>query len=51
MVDFPRSWEIARETELEDHHEECSFRVTEGGILCDCDVLYKHPEVLAECEE
>ena len=46
MVDFSRACEIARSVELEDHHEDCSFRTTEGGVLCDCDVLHKHPDML-----
>ena len=45
-VDYPRAWEIARAVEPEYHHNKCSFNTTNGGILCDCDVLNKHPEAL-----
>ena len=26
------------------HHNKCSFNQTDGVILCDCDILMKHPE-------
>lgn len=45
-VDFPRAWEISRSVDIEKHHEKCSFRTTNGVLLCDCDVLFKHPEYL-----
>ena len=45
-VDYPRAWQIVMSTNPEDHHPECSFRITDGSILCDCDVLMKHPDVL-----
>lgn len=44
-VDLPRAWQIAKGTPVDDHHPECSFRVTKGAILCDCDVIYEHPEL------
>lgn len=43
-VDFPRAWQIARATPIADHHFLCSYRVSQGGVLCDCDVLIKHHE-------
>jgi len=43
-VDYPRAWEIARATPFEEHHPECSYRTQKGGFLCDCDVLWQHPE-------
>lgn len=43
-VDFPRAWEIAAAAAPEYHHNDCSFNVSGGGVLCDCDVLNKHPE-------
>lgn len=43
-VDYPRAWEIARATAAEAHHPQCSFRVSKGGILCDCAVLIEHAE-------
>lgn len=45
-IDFSRAWEIARTVEPEYHHNKCSFNVTNGGVLCDCDVINKHPELL-----
>lgn len=43
-MDFPRGWEIARNVPMEKHDPRCSFRQTKGGILCDCEVITKHPE-------
>lgn len=43
-IDFPRAWEIARSVDPAYHHNKCSFNVTQGGVLCDCDVVNKHPE-------
>lgn len=43
-VDFPRGWEITRSVAPEYHHNRCSYNV--AGMLCDCDVLMKHPEQL-----
>ena len=43
-VDFPRAWEIARMKPPEQHHEACSWRMTDGALLCDCHVLYEHEE-------
>jgi hypothetical protein len=45
-VDFPRAWELVAGTELSQHHPGCSYRQTERALLCDCDVLYQHPETL-----
>ena len=45
-IDIPRAWEIARSVSPEYHHNACSFNVTNGGVLCDCDVIYKHAEYL-----
>lgn len=39
-----RAWEITREVEPEYHHNDCSYNV--AGMLCDCNVLFKHPEYL-----
>lgn len=44
-VDFPRAWQITLATPKADHHEKCGYRT--HGTLCDCDVLMRHPEVLA----
>lgn len=43
-VDIPRGWEITRATEREYHHNNCSYNT--HGMLCDCNVLFKHPEQL-----
>lgn len=45
-IDFSRAWEIAASVEREYHHNECSFNVSRGGVLCDCDVIHKHPEYM-----
>lgn len=46
-VDYPRAWAISRSVVPEKHHEKCSTRQTNGAILCDCDVLFKHPDYLS----
>ena len=43
-VDFPRAWEISRAVPVEKHHDNCIYRVSNGGFLCDCHILYEHPE-------
>lgn len=43
-IDFPRAWEIAATVAPEYHHNECSYNVSRGGVLCDCDVIHRHPE-------
>jgi len=45
-VDFPRAWQIAKTVKTEYHHNDCSYNKTNGSILCDCDVIYKHPDYL-----
>jgi hypothetical protein len=45
-VDFPRAFQIVNATDFAEHHPKCSYRIAKGGFLCDCDVLYKHPEYL-----
>jgi len=47
-LDFPRSWQIAQTTPIEKHDPNCSYRITEGGLLCDCHVIYQHPEYKAK---
>jgi hypothetical protein len=47
-VDFPRAWQIAKETSREDHNPKCSYAQTKGALLCDCGVLTKHPEYLSD---
>lgn len=44
-VDFPRAWQITDTVKPEYHHNKCSFNT--HRMLCDCDVLFKHPEYLA----
>lgn len=48
MIDFPRGWQISKSVPFEAHHEKCSYRVAKGGFLCDCGVIWKHPEYLDE---
>lgn len=43
-MDYPRGWQITRESPMEAHHEKCSWRT--HSMLCDCAVLTKHPEYL-----
>lgn len=34
--DFPTAWEVMRKTKPNQHHERCSYRQSNGGVLCDC---------------
>ena len=43
-IDYPRGWEICEQSKDEDHHARCSWRTHK--MLCDCDVLMRHPEQL-----
>ena len=43
-VDYPRAWQICKGTEREYHHNDCSYN--QQLLLCDCDILFKHPEYL-----
>jgi len=45
-VNYPRAWQLIEGTPFEIHHPNCSYVTSEGCILCDCDVLEKHPETL-----
>ena len=47
-MDYPTAWEISRSVDPEDHDERCSTALTDGMILCDCAVLTKHPQYLAD---
>lgn len=49
-MDFPTAWEIARSVAPEYHHNRCSFNVTDGAVLCDCNVLTKHADYAANTE-
>lgn len=44
FIDFPHAWMIACRTAPEHHHNECSFNMTGGAILCDCEVLTESSE-------
>ena len=46
-INYPRAWELAGEIDLAVHHPKCSYRQTSGALICDCHVLYQHPETLA----
>ena len=39
IMDFPTAWAYVRETELDSHDPKCSYRVAQGGFLCDCFIL------------
>lgn len=36
ISDFPLAWDAMRRTDPQQHHEKCSYRQTNGAILCDC---------------
>lgn len=36
QTDFPTAWAVMRKTDPQQHHERCSYRQTNGGVLCDC---------------
>ena len=38
-VNFPRAWQIARSVPISTHNSKCSYFISKGGILCDCEVL------------
>ena len=44
IMDYPQAWEWVKGTDPEDHHVKCSWRVTGGGLLCDCDILWDEYE-------
>lgn len=48
LPDCPRAWEIARATPDAKHHPMCAFTKTAHALLCDCDVLTKHPDYRPE---
>lgn len=39
IMDFPTAWAFVRETEMDSHDPRCSYRVANGGLLCDCFIL------------
>lgn len=43
-INFPRGWQICKASKSEDHDPRCSW--IQMGLLCDCDVVMKHPEQL-----
>ena len=45
-LDFPRAWQIAGQTDSAYHHNDCSYNKTSGALLCDCNIINKHPEML-----
>jgi hypothetical protein len=38
FIDYPTGWSICREYKLK-HWEQCSYEVTSGALLCDCDAM------------
>lgn len=47
-IDYPRAWEIAQAAPIAKHDPKCSYAQTGGALLCDCDVVFQHPETLDE---
>ena len=39
IMDFPSAWKFVRATEMSQHELMCSYRCTNGGLLCDCQIL------------
>jgi hypothetical protein len=40
MMDFPDAWKFMRLTKTEEHDPKCSWRQSEGGMLCDCHIIW-----------
>jgi hypothetical protein len=47
-IDFPRAWQLAMAVPFTDHDPKCNHRRSEGCLLCDCEVVTKHPEYLSD---
>lgn len=47
IMDFPTAWAFCRATSMEDHEAGCSYRVANGGFLCDCKILNDEYERLS----
>lgn len=41
-IDFPRAWQICEASKDYEHDPRCSW--IQARMLCDCDVVMKHPE-------
>lgn len=35
-IDWTLAWIVVRATKFENHHEQCSYRTQQGGLICDC---------------
>lgn len=46
IMDYPTAWAFVKSTDPADHHERCSWRTTNGCLLCDCDVLWNKYELM-----
>ena len=44
-MNYPRAFEICKSVPEEKHNKDCSWR---SGLLCDCEVLFTHPEYIKE---
>lgn len=44
VMDYQTAWAFVRDTDPANHHEACSWRQTNGALLCDCDVLWDEYE-------
>lgn len=50
-MDFPTAWKIAEATPVPEHDPRCSYALHNGGFLCDCHVLTRHPQYIADYGE
>lgn len=39
-MSFPEAWAFVNETHMDEHTPTCSYRQSQGAILCDCHVLW-----------
>lgn len=40
VMDYPTAWAFVKATNPGDHDVKCSWRTTNGALLCDCDVIW-----------
>lgn len=40
VFDFPTGWASLEPTNPEHHHERCSYRQANRGLLCDCAAIH-----------
>jgi hypothetical protein len=39
FIDFPTAWWLVEQTVPAQHHTLCSWFVTQGSLICDCQVV------------